>query len=81
MTDHISLTRKNKLFTYDQACDQFQGCFHSYLFCADQFRCVSPGELKGDVNDTLEAFEDMFHLYKSGLHLDNMPSSIIRGMK
>nr|XP_046222310.1 extracellular tyrosine-protein kinase PKDCC-like [Oncorhynchus gorbuscha] len=38
----------------------------------------STGELKGDVNDTLEAFEDMFHLYKSGLHLDNMPSSIIR---
>uniref|UniRef100_A0A674C845 Extracellular tyrosine-protein kinase PKDCC-like n=1 Tax=Salmo trutta TaxID=8032 RepID=A0A674C845_SALTR len=38
----------------------------------------STGELKGDVNDTLEAFEDMFHLYKSGLHLDNMPPSIIR---
>ncbi|XP_021439971.1 extracellular tyrosine-protein kinase PKDCC [Oncorhynchus mykiss] len=38
----------------------------------------STGELKWDVNDTLEAFEDMFHLYKSGLHLDNMPSSIIR---
>lgn len=41
--------------------------------------CVSPGEMKGDVDDTLEAFEDVLHLYKSGIHLDNMPPSLIRG--
>ncbi|XP_010877784.2 extracellular tyrosine-protein kinase PKDCC [Esox lucius] len=36
------------------------------------------GELKGGVNDTLEAFEDVLHLYKSGLHLDRLPPSLIR---
>uniref|UniRef100_A0A4W5KC25 Uncharacterized protein n=1 Tax=Hucho hucho TaxID=62062 RepID=A0A4W5KC25_9TELE len=40
--------------------------------------CVSPGEMKGDVDDTLEAFEDVLHLYMSGMHLDNMPPSLIR---
>ncbi|XP_014062505.2 extracellular tyrosine-protein kinase PKDCC isoform X1 [Salmo salar] len=38
----------------------------------------STGEMKGDVDDTLEAFEDVLHLYKSGIHLDNMPPSLIR---
>ncbi|KAL4613087.1 hypothetical protein GN956_G23358 [Arapaima gigas] len=47
----------------------------------------STGELKSGVNDTLEAFEDLLHLYKSGLYLQNLPMSIIkdytvaRGMK
>uniref|UniRef100_A0A3Q3KVY9 Extracellular tyrosine-protein kinase PKDCC n=2 Tax=Mastacembelus armatus TaxID=205130 RepID=A0A3Q3KVY9_9TELE len=36
------------------------------------------GELKADINQTLEAFEHILHLYKSGLHLDNLPPSIIR---
>lgn len=36
------------------------------------------GELKADINQTLEAFEHILHLYKSGLHLENLPSSIIR---
>ncbi|XP_068195707.1 extracellular tyrosine-protein kinase PKDCC [Antennarius striatus] len=38
----------------------------------------STGELKADINQTLEAFENILLLYKSGLHLDNMPPSIIR---
>ncbi|KAM9842268.1 extracellular tyrosine-protein kinase PKDCC [Aulostomus maculatus] len=38
----------------------------------------STGELKADINQTLEAFEHILHLYKSGLHLDNMPPSIIK---
>ncbi|CAJ1073561.1 extracellular tyrosine-protein kinase PKDCC [Xyrichtys novacula] len=38
----------------------------------------STGELKADINQTLEAFEHILHLYKSGLHLDNLPPSIIR---
>ncbi|XP_069574288.1 extracellular tyrosine-protein kinase PKDCC [Brachyistius frenatus] len=36
------------------------------------------GELKADINQTLEAFEHILLLYKSGLHLDNLPPSIIR---
>ncbi|XP_041827404.1 extracellular tyrosine-protein kinase PKDCC [Melanotaenia boesemani] len=36
------------------------------------------GELKTDINQTLEAFEHILLLYKSGLHLDNLPPSIIR---
>ena len=40
---------------------------------------VCPGELKADINQTLEAFEHILLLYKSGLHLDNLPPSIIRG--
>lgn len=43
--------------------------------------CVCPGELKADINQTLEAFEHILLLYKSGLHLDNLPPSIIRGKK
>uniref|UniRef100_A0A4W6FEL3 Protein kinase domain containing, cytoplasmic b n=1 Tax=Lates calcarifer TaxID=8187 RepID=A0A4W6FEL3_LATCA len=39
----------------------------------------STGELKADINQTLEAFEHILLLYKSGLHLDNLPPSIIRG--
>ncbi|XP_044021955.1 extracellular tyrosine-protein kinase PKDCC [Siniperca chuatsi] len=38
----------------------------------------STGELKADINQTLEAFENILLLYKSGLHLDNLPPSIIR---
>ncbi|CAN9502114.1 unnamed protein product [Ophioblennius macclurei] len=38
----------------------------------------STGELKADINQTLEAFEHVLLLYKSGLHLDNLPPSIIR---
>ncbi|XP_068608475.1 extracellular tyrosine-protein kinase PKDCC [Brachionichthys hirsutus] len=38
----------------------------------------STGELKADINQTLEAFENILLLYKSGLHLDNMPQSMIR---
>lgn len=34
------------------------------------------GELKHSVNKTLEAFEEVLHVYKSGL---NMPSSVIKG--
>lgn len=37
----------------------------------------STGELKADINQTLEAFEHILLLYKSGLHLDNLPASII----
>ncbi|CAB1330561.1 unnamed protein product, partial [Coregonus sp. 'balchen'] len=36
----------------------------------------STGEMKGGVNDTLEAFEDMLHLYKSG-HAPGQRASII----
>ncbi|KAM7375888.1 hypothetical protein PAMP_005650 [Pampus punctatissimus] len=38
----------------------------------------STGELKADINQTLEAFEHILLLYKSGLHLDNLPPSIIK---
>ncbi|RVE57262.1 hypothetical protein OJAV_G00214440 [Oryzias javanicus] len=38
----------------------------------------STGELRADVNQTLEAFEHILHLYKSGLHLDNIPASVLR---
>ncbi|KAL6105610.1 uncharacterized protein ACO6RY_07105 [Pungitius sinensis] len=37
----------------------------------------STGELKADINQTLEAFEHILLLYKSGFHLDNLPPSII----
>lgn len=40
---------------------------------------MSTGELKADINQTLEAFEHVLLLYKSGLHLDNLPPSIIGG--
>lgn len=46
--------------------------FHAGLF---------PGELKADINQTLEAFEHVLLLYKSGLHLDNLPPSIIGGKR
>ncbi|XP_061157428.1 extracellular tyrosine-protein kinase PKDCC [Syngnathus typhle] len=36
------------------------------------------GELKADINETLDAFENILDLYKSGLHLDKLPSSILR---
>ncbi|KAJ3613095.1 hypothetical protein NHX12_019351 [Muraenolepis orangiensis] len=36
------------------------------------------GELRADINQTLGAFEQILLLYKSGLHLDNLPPSIIR---
>lgn len=36
------------------------------------------GELKADINQTLEAFEHILLLYKSGLHLDNLHPSILR---
>ncbi|MEQ2287174.1 hypothetical protein AMECASPLE_009724 [Ameca splendens] len=36
------------------------------------------GELKANINQTLEAFEHILLLYKSGLHLDNLHPSILR---
>ncbi|TSN67132.1 Extracellular tyrosine-protein kinase PKDCC [Bagarius yarrelli] len=36
------------------------------------------GELRHSVNKTLEAFEEVLHVYRSGLHLQNMPSSAIK---
>lgn len=41
--------------------------------------CVSPGELRADINQTLEAFEHILHLYRSGLHLDDLPPSELTG--
>ncbi|KAF7660234.1 hypothetical protein LDENG_00285720 [Lucifuga dentata] len=38
----------------------------------------STGELSADINQTLEAFEHILRLYKSGLHLDNLPPSVLR---
>ncbi|XP_076834936.1 extracellular tyrosine-protein kinase PKDCC [Brachyhypopomus gauderio] len=35
------------------------------------------GELKQSINKTLEAFEEVLHVYKSGLYLQNMAPSII----
>lgn len=40
---------------------------------------MCPGELKADINETLEAFEHVLHLYRSGLHLDNLPPSVFTG--
>lgn len=40
---------------------------------------MCPGELKADVNETLEAFEHILHLYRSGLHLDELPPSEFTG--
>lgn len=37
------------------------------------------GELKHSVNKTLEAFEEVLGVYRSGLHLGYMPSSAING--
>ncbi|CAL8286911.1 unnamed protein product [Lota lota] len=39
----------------------------------------STGELRADINQTLDSFEQILLLYKSGLHLDNLPPSIITG--
>lgn len=39
------------------------------------------GELKHSVNKTLEAFEEVLRVYKSGLHLQQMPSSVIKGKR
>uniref|UniRef100_A0A3Q2Z1C9 Extracellular tyrosine-protein kinase PKDCC n=1 Tax=Hippocampus comes TaxID=109280 RepID=A0A3Q2Z1C9_HIPCM len=36
------------------------------------------GELKANINETLDAFEHILHLYQSGLHLDKLPSSVLR---
>ncbi|XP_061552246.1 extracellular tyrosine-protein kinase PKDCC [Phycodurus eques] len=36
------------------------------------------GELKADINETLDAFEHILHLYQSGLHLDKLPPSVLR---
>ncbi|KAM6973055.1 extracellular tyrosine-protein kinase PKDCC [Aplochiton taeniatus] len=38
----------------------------------------STGELSANVNNTLEAFEQVLHVYKSGLHLDRLPPSLLR---
>ncbi|XP_061896463.1 extracellular tyrosine-protein kinase PKDCC [Entelurus aequoreus] len=35
------------------------------------------GELNAGINETLEAFELILHLYQSGLHLDNVPPSLL----
>ncbi|XP_062863744.1 extracellular tyrosine-protein kinase PKDCC [Trichomycterus rosablanca] len=36
------------------------------------------GELKHGVNKTLQVFEEVLHLYKSGLYLQNTPSAVIK---
>ncbi|XP_034015425.1 extracellular tyrosine-protein kinase PKDCC [Thalassophryne amazonica] len=36
------------------------------------------GELKADINQTLASFEHILHLYKSGLHLDNLLPSVFK---
>ncbi|XP_067310649.1 extracellular tyrosine-protein kinase PKDCC [Pseudorasbora parva] len=38
----------------------------------------STGDLKQSVNETLDAFEEVLHTYKSGMHLENLPPSITR---
>ncbi|XP_058605580.1 extracellular tyrosine-protein kinase PKDCC isoform X2 [Onychostoma macrolepis] len=38
----------------------------------------STGDLKQSINETLVAFEEVLHMYKSGLHLENLPPSITR---
>ncbi|CAL9686475.1 unnamed protein product [Knipowitschia caucasica] len=35
----------------------------------------STGELRGDINETLAAFEELLAQYQSGAHLDNLPAS------
>ncbi|XP_048831571.1 extracellular tyrosine-protein kinase PKDCC [Brienomyrus brachyistius] len=47
----------------------------------------STAELNGDVNGTLAALQNILHLYKSGLYLENLPSALVedyvasRGMR
>lgn len=53
----------------------------SWVFYSILIQCVCAGELKADINQTLEAFEHILLLYKSGLHLDNLPPSIIGGKR
>lgn len=36
------------------------------------------GDLKQSINETLIAFEKILHIYKSGLHLENLPTSITK---
>ncbi|XP_052436028.1 extracellular tyrosine-protein kinase PKDCC [Carassius gibelio] len=38
----------------------------------------STGDLKQSINETTVAFEEVLHMYKSGLHLENLPPSITR---
>ncbi|XP_056122365.1 extracellular tyrosine-protein kinase PKDCC [Rhinichthys klamathensis goyatoka] len=38
----------------------------------------STGDLKQSINETLVAFEEVLHAYKSGLHLESLPPSITR---
>ncbi|XP_073683535.1 extracellular tyrosine-protein kinase PKDCC [Garra rufa] len=38
----------------------------------------STGDLKQGINETLVNFEEVLHVYKSGLHLENLPPSITR---
>ncbi|XP_067224012.1 extracellular tyrosine-protein kinase PKDCC [Chanodichthys erythropterus] len=38
----------------------------------------STGDLKQSINETLAAFEEVLHTYKSGMHLENLPPSITR---
>ncbi|XP_016400101.1 extracellular tyrosine-protein kinase PKDCC-like [Sinocyclocheilus rhinocerous] len=38
----------------------------------------STGDMKQSMNKTLVAFEEVLHMYKSGLHLENLPPSITR---
>ncbi|XP_072313956.1 extracellular tyrosine-protein kinase PKDCC [Eucyclogobius newberryi] len=35
----------------------------------------STGELKSDINETLQAFEELLAQYQTGAHLDNLPAS------
>ncbi|KAG1972530.1 extracellular tyrosine-protein kinase PKDCC [Pimephales promelas] len=38
----------------------------------------STGDLKQSINETLVAFEEVLHAYKSGLHLESLPPSVTR---
>uniref|UniRef100_A0A672RD29 Extracellular tyrosine-protein kinase PKDCC n=1 Tax=Sinocyclocheilus grahami TaxID=75366 RepID=A0A672RD29_SINGR len=39
----------------------------------------STGDMKQSVNETLVAFEEVLHMYKSGLQLENLSPSVTRG--
>ncbi|XP_031436763.1 extracellular tyrosine-protein kinase PKDCC isoform X1 [Clupea harengus] len=38
----------------------------------------STAELRNNTNGTLEAFEEVFHIFRSGRHLENLPPTLIR---
>ncbi|XP_015194749.2 extracellular tyrosine-protein kinase PKDCC [Lepisosteus oculatus] len=39
----------------------------------------STGELRSGINETLEGFEEILQMYKSGRYLNNLPPSLLRG--